>query len=165
MIKKKRLFRLRPLRVSCLAELGLLSVISCPAQTSRWADANDPTAKYMISLEHQWTEADCKPSRIVETLLADDFFGTSPDGKLYTKQDAVRNALVHKPTARSCQTYEVKVHFFGDNLALLYGSESAILKTAAGTEQIRKLIWTDTWLKRGGKWQIVAAQDMPAATK
>jgi hypothetical protein len=50
-------------------------------------------------------------------------------------------------------------------VALLYGSESAIWKTAAGTEHTRKLIWTDTWLKRNGKWQIVAAQDMPAEDK
>lgn len=162
---ERRLLFPRQLRVACLAGLGLVSVISSSAQMSRWANASDPTANYMIDLEHQWTDADCKPSRIVETLLADDFFGTSPEGKLYTKQDAVRNALNHKPTARSCQTYEVKVHFFGDNIALLYGSESSISKTPAGTEQARKLIWTDTWLKRNGKWQIVAAQDMPARTK
>ena len=28
-----------------------------------------------------------------------------------------------------------------------------------GKEAKRCLIWTDTWLKRAGKWQIVTAQD------
>jgi hypothetical protein len=28
-----------------------------------------------------------------------------------------------------------------------------------------KLIWTDTWLKRHGTWQIVAARDMPSELK
>ena len=116
----------------------------------------------MIGLEHQWTDADCSRSMIVETLLADDFLGTSPQGKLYSKQEAITRSKASKEMAHSCQTYEVKVHFFGDNVALLYGSESAIWTTAAGTEHARKLIWTDTWLKRNGKWQIVAAQDMPA---
>jgi hypothetical protein len=32
-------------------------------------------------------------------------------------------------------------------------------KDKEGKETKRCLIWTDTWLKRAGKWQIVAAQD------
>jgi hypothetical protein len=41
----------------------------------------------------------------------------------------------------------------------VYGSESSVRKAKDGTEQIRCLIWTDTWLKRNGTWQIIAAQD------
>ena len=59
----------------------------------------------------------------------------------------------------------MKVRFIGDNLAIVYGSESAILKTSSGKETTRSLVWTDTWLKRNGKWQIVAVQDMPAERK
>jgi hypothetical protein len=161
----KRLLYLRQFRAACIVGVVFANLISSSAQNSRWADPNDPTAKYMIDLEHQWTDADCNRSMIVETLLADDFLGTSPQGKLDSKQEAVERSKSGKEMARSCQTYEVKVHFFGDNVALLYGSESAIWKTAAGTEHTRKLIWTDTWLKRNGKWQIVAAQDMPAEDK
>jgi hypothetical protein len=42
---------------------------------------------------------------------------------------------------------------------MAYGSESAVSKAKDGKETKRCLIWTDTWLKRAGKWQIVAAQD------
>jgi hypothetical protein len=56
---------------------------------------------------------------------------------------------------------DAKVRFFGDNLAMVYGSESAVRKAKDGAEKLRCLIWTDTWLKRDGKWQIIAAQDMP----
>ncbi len=141
------------------------TTLSIAAQTSRWAGKNDPAATRMIELEHQWTDADCHHSMIVETLLADDFVGTSPQGKLYSKPDAIRDAKAVKSKARACQTYEVKVHFFGDNVAVLYGSESAILKSPGGAEQARKLIWTDTWLKRNGNWQIVAAEDMPVKAR
>jgi hypothetical protein len=55
--------------------------------------------------------------------------------------------------------------FFGDKIAVVYGSENAIRKTPDGQEHTRTLIWTDTWLKRNGSWQIVAAQDMPADGK
>jgi hypothetical protein len=143
--------------------IAALLVVSAHAQTGRWADGNDETAKYMIHMEHLWTDADCTHSMVVETLLADDFQGTSPEGEHYSKQQAVEEARNLKVLARKCETYEVKVHYFGDNVAVLYGSESSIRKTPQGTELTRRLIWTDTWLKRGGKWQIVAAQDMPVS--
>ena len=47
----------------------------------------------------------------------------------------------------------------GDSIALAYGAESAVGKAKDGKEAKHCLIWTDTWLKRAGKWQIVAAQD------
>jgi ketosteroid isomerase-like protein len=60
--------------------------------------------------------------------------------------------------------YDVKVHFFGDSMAVLYGSESALTKKD-GHDYRRKLTWVDTWLKRDGKWQVVAAEDMPSEMK
>jgi hypothetical protein len=42
---------------------------------------------------------------------------------------------------------------------MVYGSESSARNAKGGTEQSRCLIWTDTWLKRNGHWQIIAAQD------
>jgi hypothetical protein len=63
--------------------------------------------------------------------------------------------------------FEVKVHFYGDNLAMLYGSEVATHPAGSsdGKEHKVKLTWTDTWLKREGKWQIIAAEDMPSEEK
>ncbi len=155
----------RLLRAMWMTVFGFAAVAGANAQASRWADKDDPTAKQMIDLEHQWTDADCTGGLIVKTLLADDFHGISPQGTPYSKQDAVERAKAMKELAHSCQTFEVKVHFFGDNVALLYGSESAVWKTGGGKERIRKLVWTDTWLKRNGKWQIVAAEDMPVEAK
>src|SRR5437763_14149272 len=44
-------------------------------------------------------------------------------------------------------------------IAIAYGAESFTIKDSNGKETKRCLVWTDTWLKRAGKWQIVAAQD------
>jgi hypothetical protein len=93
-------------------------------------------------------------------MLADDFQGTSPDGELYSKPEAVEREKTSKTEARECRLNDAKVYFFGDNIALVYGSESSIRKGVDGREYIRSLLWTDTWLKRNGSWQIVAAQDM-----
>ncbi len=129
------------------------------AQESHWAAADDPVAKTLIDWERQWAEAGCTHNGIEKTILAEDFHGTAPNGSLYSKQQAVAHA---KTTEQACKMYEVKVHFFGDSMAILYGSESAVHTEADGRKHTVKLTWTDTWLKRHGTWQVVAAQDMPS---
>jgi hypothetical protein len=43
--------------------------------------------------------------------------------------------------------------------AIIYGSEHAIGKDRTHLDAKQCQVWTDTWLKRNGKWQIAAAQD------
>jgi hypothetical protein len=61
--------------------------------------------------------------------------------------------------ATDCRLLDAKVRFFGSNLALVYGSETATRKNKNGKPKARCLTWTDTWLKRKENWQIIAAQD------
>ena len=90
-------------------------------------------------------------------MIADDFQGTTTDGHRYDKVEAI--AADPKAVARDCQLGDVKERFFGDFIAIAYGSESRIRKAADGKEAKRCQVWTDTWLKRKRQWQIVAAQD------
>ena len=155
-------------RWGIFASAVLTSYLPClnpaRAQESRWAAADDPTAKALIDWERQWAEAGCTHNGIEKTILAEDFLGTSPHGSLYTKQEAIAPTPKDKPE-EACTLYEVRVHFFGDSMAILYGSESAIHIEANGHRRKVKLTWTDTWLKREGTWQVVAAQDMPREMK
>ncbi|MBV8495706.1 MAG: nuclear transport factor 2 family protein, partial [Gammaproteobacteria bacterium] len=89
------------------------------------------------------------------------FQGTSPEGKRYAPSEELAHSADSSETSRDCRLIDARVRFFGDKLAIVYGSESAVRKANDGTEKPRCLIWTDTWLKRDGKWQIIAAQDMP----
>ena len=140
--------------------IGLLSWSPAQAQESRWAKADESTAKALINHERLWAEAGCTHNGIEKTILAEDFQGTAPDGSHYSKQQAL--AEPSKDThEEACELYEVTVHFFGDAMAVLYGSESAVHVEADGRRHKVKMTWTDTWLKRHGVWQVVAAQDMP----
>jgi hypothetical protein len=152
-----------------IAAAGLsVTVLFCNlahAQESHWAAPNDATAKMLIDWERQWAEAGCTHNGIQKTILAEDFQGTAPDGSRYSKQQALAEASSEKTKESACTMYEVTVHFFGDSMAILYGSESALHTEADGRKHTVKLTWTDTWLKRNGTWQIVAAQDMPSELK
>jgi hypothetical protein len=136
------------------------------AQASHWASADDPTAKQLIELERRWAVSGCTHEQIEKTILADDYHGTAPDGSEYGKKEAMSETPDPSATKETeCTMYAVKVHFFGDSMAVLYGSESALRTGKDGKKVRRKLTWVDTWLKRDGKWQIVAAEDMPSEMK
>jgi len=147
--------RMRVAPIMC----AITTVVAAHGQQGRWAAADNPTAKFMIDAERQWAEAACTHNKIAEKILADDFQGTSPEGKRYTKSEEVADMSDLSKTARDCRLIDAKVRFFGDELALVYGSESSVRKAKDGAEKARYLIWTDTWLKRNGNWQIIAAQD------
>jgi len=142
-----------------LAVFAIMTAVVAHGQQGKWASADDQSAKYMIDAERQWAEAACTHNKIAEKILADDFQGTSPEATRYTKAEEVADSADVSKTSRDCRLLDAKVRFFGQSLALVYGSESAVSKRKDGVEKPRCLIWTDTWLKRTGKWQIVAAQD------
>jgi hypothetical protein len=139
--------------------VSLVGGFSSPiiAQESRWGSPAEETVKFIKTIEAKWANAACSPQPDLKDIFADDFQGTSPKGRRYGKEDASMTDT--KSLSRNCQLGEVKVRFFGDSMAIAYGAESSMAKGNNGKETKQCLVWTDTWLKRAGKWQIVAAQD------
>ena len=152
------------LRICVMAIGWALLLVPGRAQQSHWASADDKTAKYIIEMERKWAEGVCVDNGVVAGLLADDFQGTSTSGSRYTKADELRDEK-NSRTARDCGLDETRVRFFGDSIAIVYGSEHAVGKDKSRPDAKVCQIWTDTWLKRNGKWQIVAAQDNRVACK
>jgi hypothetical protein len=136
-----------------------ITVVAAYGQQGQWAAPDNAAAKFMIDAERQWLEAACTHSKIAEAILADDFQGTAPEGNRYTKAEEFTWTQDLSKTARDCQLREARVRFFGDNIAMVYGSERSVRKAKDGADEPRCLIWTDTWLKRNGTWQIIAAHD------
>lgn len=145
-------------RICMLAGAVTLLLGSAYAQQSHWASPDDKTAQYIIEKERRWNEGICLDNGVVAGLLADDFEGTSTNGARFTKADELRDEKSPR-TARDCGLDEAKVRFFGDSLAIVYGSEHSVgkLKSEPNTKFCQ--VWTDTWLRRDGVWQIVASQD------
>lgn len=139
--------------------LSLLRGFTSPsvAQESRWGSPDEDTVKLIKAAEGKWASSACSPQPVLKSFIADDFQGTSPSGRRYGKDEAITTDT--KSLSRDCQLGEVKVRFFGDSIAIAYGAESWTDKAKDGKDTKRCQVWTDTWLKREGKWQIVAAQD------
>lgn len=149
----------RQIRICVVAIAATLLHPPAYPQQSHWASANDKTAQYIIGQERKWAEGVCVNNGVVAGLLADDFEGTSTQGARFTKADELRDEKGPR-TAHDCGLDETRVRFFGDSLALVYGSEHAVGKDKSQPNAKVCQVWTDTWLKRSGVWQIVASQDI-----
>ena len=148
----------RHTRICIVAVAATLLHLPAYPQQSHWASADDKTAQYIIGQERKWNEGICVNNGVVAGLLAEDFQGTSTAGARFTKADELRDEKGAR-TAHDCGLDEARVHFFSDSVALVYGSEHSVGKDKLQPNVRVCQIWTDTWLKRGGRWQIVASQD------
>ena len=150
--------RLMQARAFASAIAATLLLVPAPAQQSHWAEASDETARYIVEMERKWAEGVCVDNGVVANLLADDFQGTSTQGARFTKADELKDEKSVR-TAHDCRLDEAKVHFFGNSMAVVYGSEHAVGKDKSQPNAKVCQVWTDTWLKRGGSWQIIASHD------
>jgi ketosteroid isomerase-like protein len=119
-------------------------------------DTHDQDRTYIRQAESDWAESSVKRDvALLERILADDFVGVSHDGKRYTKADELNEDPAKPSEYVSNHLAEVEIRFFGD-AAVAQGSEEWKKKDG----RTGKYVWTDTWIRRGGKWQIVAAEDL-----
>jgi len=121
-------------------------------------DANK-TAQWMIEQERAWAEQSCGQRWVLTDLLATDFRGTAPKGARYDKPAGEPAPDPATPFHTDCRLLDADVRFFSSSVAVVYGSESSIATLSDSKRERRCLVWTDTWLKRNEKWQIIAAQD------
>ena len=93
---------------------------------------------------------------MIERILADDFLGVAPEGKLYEKPTMIAETKEGPKHFVSNHLDDVKIRFFGDNTAVAQGSESWVRRNG----ERGRFVWTDTWILRNDRWQIVAAEDL-----
>lgn len=149
-------FRKKPLLV-CLAMV--LSVLSGCASTPNQTDIE----KYIVDSERAWAESVASgDTTILEKILADDFVGVDPDGSTYNKAKMIEETKTAPKYFASNHLNYANVRFFG-NAALVQGNESWVRRT--GEPRCGRFAWTDTWIRRNGKWQIVAAEDLIVSEK
>jgi ketosteroid isomerase-like protein len=144
-------------RAAIFAASGLLFMIyASRAQVSSTTEAE----RYIKDSERQWAESVANGDvTVVERILADDFVGVDPDGSFYGKAKEVADTRESSKEFISNHLNEVKVRFYGET-AVAQGTESWVRRTGAPLRG--RYVWTDTWVRRNGKWQIVAAEDLTA---
>ena len=134
------------------------------AAVQRPSDAESEA--YMRKAEEDWANLAVKANPgLMERILADDYVGVSSENEVRDKAKYLKDVAAEKYSGKftSSKLDYVNYRHFGDTV-LAQGAES--VKRADGSPDL-KLIWTDVWMWRDGKWQVVASQDnvVPPETK
>jgi hypothetical protein len=123
----------------------------------------DPDTKAVLKLEDDWASALVKRDSLTfERLLADGFIYTENDQTM-DRAAVIKSVVAGTDTAFEAHNEEMQVHRYGSTTAVVTGWLVVDGRGVDGafTHNYR---FTDTWVKRAGKWQIVAAQDYIAAS-
>ena len=93
------------------------------------------------------------------SIMAEDAVFTGPDGAFQTKAQLLADVKAGELVIESTNISDLKVRVFGDSAVATY------ITTDKGKYKGRDISgryrWTDTFVRRGGKWQIVAGQGTP----
>lgn len=142
-----------------MAAIAFLATLAGPALADDVPSKSRSTAQWMIQQETDWADMACGGKWIALDVFADDFQGTSPKGAHYGKPKSVPKYDKNAKWSTDCRLDRADVRFFSPEVAVVYGAESKTVALQGSKHERRCVAWTDTWLKRKGKWQIIAAQD------
>jgi hypothetical protein len=152
-------------KASILIMVAVVAASSLGAQGTRGAPLPTPTgtrpvprptAMLPIRLEDQWTTAEVqRDSRTFERLLAPNFVYTE-DASVKSRSDVI-GSVTGSDRVDWARNEGMIVHDFGD-VQVITG---VLHLRGRGTEGPfdRRYRFTDTWQRRSGQWQIIAAQD------
>lgn len=140
----------------------LLMPIAASAQTNPAREVQD--------LERVWLNAyEQHDQKAMDAILADDFLITFPDGSSQNKSQVVSSlnaqAASNRPTTKF-YTEDVKARVYDDTVIL---TGRVVAEWQREGKPLAKELsrYTDTYVKRNGRWQVVASHlsNDSAATK
>ena len=128
--------------------------------------ASNRAEQELISLDKQWGEAGLRgDTAVLERILADDFIGAAPTA-VTTKAQNIAEAKTNAANITNA-TYvadEYTVRFLDPNTAVMthHAVEKGLNKGKEYNDQHRSI---HVWVKRDGRWQVVASQATPIPQK
>lgn len=138
-----------------LISLYLLS--SCKQEVD-YAKAEE----YIRESERQWAESVASgDTNIIKRIIAEDFVGVSPEGEQYGKAAMIKETGTAPQRFLSNHLNDIKIRFYG-NFAIAQGDETWVKRAGSSTA---RFVWTDTWIFRDNKWEILAAEDLIAPVR
>jgi ketosteroid isomerase-like protein len=113
-------------------------------------------------LEQDWNDAVLKKDRAwFEKNYATDFTSiSSGTAKLMDRAEDISDTVDDKGTMELVETTGMNIRIDG-NYAVITGTFRTKGKDAKGASFDRKIRYTDTWIKRGGRWQAWSSQGTP----
>ncbi len=145
-----------------VAALLVASFGAPPARSQSPPGPRDSDERALLRLEDSWAAALVRrDGATFRRLLADGFVYTEND-RTSTRDDVLHDVEAGPDRVESAHNEDMRVHRFGTT-AVVTGWLVVRGRGVNGRFD-RRYRFTDTWARRGGRWQIVAAHDYLAAS-
>jgi ketosteroid isomerase-like protein len=143
------------------ALLLALFALAVPAE-AQTPPSNDAVAAQLMQMERDWCRAlTTRDPSILEPILADDYTSVNSRGVVSTKATELADAKAGASGFATCVHDNMKVRVFGD--AAVITGHNVTSGTYRGVAfKDRGSYWTDTYVRRNGRWQCVASHSSPA---
>jgi ketosteroid isomerase-like protein len=140
---------------------GLIAVF---AVVTIRAQAPSAVERDLIKLENDWSTAwQKKDAAFLQKLFADEYLSTASTGAIYSKAQELANVTAPGTSMASFALTDLKVHVYGDT-AVVTGLNTT-KSTFNGKDDSGAYRFTDVFVKRDGRWQVVATQSTLTAKK
>src|SRR4026207_61797 len=118
--------------------------------------AHTPAEKEVLQFERDACNAflDANPAAL-ERVLTADFTLTLSNGEISARADEIDELRRGKVHYDVFENYDMKARLDGDNTAVVLG-KTRVKGTSEGKQFDRVVQFTDTLIKRDGRWQLAA---------
>ena len=141
-----------------LATVVLVLAVSCQvfAQAKPAAPAKGASVEQeLIKLENDWNDAMVKRDlAALSRILADDWTFIDDEGTVVTKAQSLANFKSGVHVVSSAVADEMKVRVYGEAAVVL--GRNTVKEQYKGKDISGQYRFTDTWVKKEGRWQCVA---------
>jgi len=128
------------------------------------AQGQSSVERDIVKLENDWGTAwQKKDAAFLQKLFADEYLSTDNEGATYTKAQDLANVAALGTSVTSFALSDMKVHVYGDT-AIVTGLNTT-KQTLKGKDTSGAYRFTDVFVKRDGRWQVVATQGSLVAKK
>jgi hypothetical protein len=118
----------------------------------------------LLQLENGYCTAQLKrDAGWLDKLLADDYTGVDSRGASETKADSLASLKDPQNAYSSCVEKDMKVRVYGDDAAVVTGRQIYSGTYKGKQFKDREVLWTDTFARKGGRWQVVASHSTAVA--
>ena len=94
----------------------------------------------------------------IEPMVADDYVGVTSKGKVENRRAMLSSIKSDKDTYTLTKNEKLDVRMYGKDVAVAVGTYREKGTTRDGQAFNRTYRFTDTWMSRGGNWQLIASQ-------
>ena len=117
-----------------------------------------------MKIQHEWAEARVKAdSSYTRGIELDDCTIVWPDGSIVNKRQDLQT-MIGDIVFTEFKIYDLRVRLYGDTGSVV---GEGIIKAHQGKQDLLggKFVWTDTFVKQGDQWKVVASQITPILEK